>query len=151
MFEQELLPTLQTARSRYQDALVHLDEAELGWKLAPDSNSIGFLIHHIAEVEYRFCMMFFGRPLPPEVTLTTIGPVRDEGNFTDLSTLLAFKEASFLYLLDSLAALPKDVWDIPCEAPIATLTPRQALGRLIYHMGYHGGQIGLIRKYGGPQ
>ncbi|MFS0556159.1 DinB family protein [Brevibacillus sp. 179-C9.3 HS] len=151
MFEQELLPSLQTARSRYQDALVRLDATELGWKLAPGSNSIGFLIHHIAEVEYRFCMMFFGTAIPPEITLTTIGPVRDEGNFTDLSALLTFHEASYHHLLDSLASLPEDAWDTPCEAPIGTLTPRQALGRLIYHMGYHGGQIGLIRKYGGPR
>lgn len=151
MFEQELFPTLQTARSRYLDALVNLDATELGWKLAPGSNSIGFLIQHIAEVEYRFCMMFFGRAIPPEITLTTIGPVKDEGNFTELSALLSIRDASYQYLLESLTSLPHDTWDIPCEAPIATLTPRQALGRLIYHMGYHGGQIGLIRKYGGPQ
>ncbi|GED28205.1 hypothetical protein BAG01nite_43070 [Brevibacillus agri] len=151
MFEQELLPSLQTARSRYMDALANLQADELPLKLAPGSNSIGFLIRHIAEVEYRFCLMFFQRPLPSDVSLSTIGPVKDEGNFTDLAALLAICEASYRHLVDSLATLPPEAWDVPCEAPIGILTPRQALGRLIYHMGYHGGQIGLIRKYGGTK
>lgn len=151
MFEQTLLPALQTARSRYSDVLANLEEKELSWKLAPGSNSVGFLIRHIAEVEYRFCVMFFQRPLPDGVRLTTIGQVKDEGNFTDLAALLAFRDESFAHLLESLAALPKEAWDVPCEAPIATITPRQALGRLIYHNGYHAGQIGLIRKYGGRE
>jgi uncharacterized damage-inducible protein DinB len=149
MFEETLLPALQTARSRYLDALDHLEADQLTWKLAPGSNSVGFLIRHIAEVEYRFCAMFFQQPVPPHVTLSTIGPVKDEGTHTDLDALLAFKDASFQFLLEALGALPTEAWDVPCEAPIATLTPRQALGRLVYHMGYHGGQIGLIRKYGG--
>lgn len=151
MFEQTLLPALKTARSRYMDVLVNLEEKELVWKLAPGSNSIGFLIHHIAEVEYRFCMMFFQRPLPDGLTLATIGNVKDEGIYTELAPLHAIREASFAHLLDSLSSLPEEAWDIHCVAPIGTLTPRQALGRLIYHNGYHAGQIGLIRKYGGAQ
>jgi len=151
MFEQSLLPALQTARSRYMDVLENLEAEQLSWKLAPGSNSVGFLIRHIAEVEYRFCSMFFRQPLPPEITLATIGPVKDEGTYTNLSALHAIREASYAHLLESLRSLPEEAWDVPCESPIATLTPRQALGRLIYHLGYHGGQIGLIRKYGGKQ
>jgi len=151
MFEQTLLPSLQTARSRYLETLAHLEEKQLTWKLAPGSNSIGFLIHHIAEVEYRFCAMFFQQPLPEGFTLATIGPVKDEGSYTDLAALHAIKEASYAHLLQALGSLPEAAWDVPCEAPIGTLTPRQALGRLMYHLGYHGGQIGLIRKYGGKQ
>ncbi|MCK9912864.1 DinB family protein, partial [Microbacteriaceae bacterium K1510] len=56
---------------------------------------------------------------------------------------------SYSYLLASLEALPEEKWDVPVEAPIGTLSPREALGRLIFHTGYHAGQIGLIRKYGG--
>lgn len=151
MFEQTLLPSLQTARSRYLETLTNLEAEQLTWKLAPGSNSIGFLIHHIAEVEYRFCAMFFQQPLPEEMTLATIGPVKDEGNYTDLAALNDIREASYAHLLQALRSLPEAAWDSPCEAPIGTLTPRQALGRLMYHLGYHGGQIGLIRKYGGKQ
>lgn len=149
LFEQKLLPGLQMARSRYLEALANLEASQLPWKLAPGSNSVGFLIRHIAEVEYRFCAMFFQQPLPENVILHTIGPVRDEGAFTDLAALQSFMESAHAHLLTSLRALPEPDWDIPCEAPIGTLTPRQALGRLIYHTGYHAGQIGLIRKYGG--
>jgi hypothetical protein len=95
--------------------------------------------------------MFFQRPIPEHVELATIGPVKDDGSYTDLASLLAFREASYEYLVESLLSLPEDMWDIPIEAPIATLTPRQALGRLMYHNGYHAGQIGLIRKYGGKE
>jgi uncharacterized damage-inducible protein DinB len=149
MFEKMLLPSLQMARKRYLDAIVNLEARELSWRFAPESNSIGFLVRHIAEVEYRFCSMFFGQPIPQEVTIATIGPVKDEGQFTDLHSLLAFQEASYGYLLQSLRALPEEKWDVPVEAPIGVMTPREALGRLIYHTGYHAGQIGLIRKYGG--
>lgn len=149
MFEQTLMPSFQMARSRYLDTLNGLEEHQLSWKLAPGSNSIGFLIRHIAEVEYRFGQMFFQAPVPDQVTLATIGPVRDEGNYTALAPLLAFKDQSYEHLLQTLSSLPEADWDIPCEAPIGKLTPRQALGRLTFHMGYHSGQIGLIRKYGG--
>jgi uncharacterized damage-inducible protein DinB len=151
MFEQTLLPALQTARSRYLDALANLEAEQLAWRLAPGSNSVGFLIRHIAEVEYRFCAMFFGRPLPDGVTLFTIGPVQDEGQFTDLDALLSFRDSSYAHLLESLHEFPVDAWDAAVQAPIGTLTPRQALGRLVYHTGYHAGQIGLIRKYGGSR
>ncbi|MFY0545162.1 DinB family protein [Brevibacillus sp. H7] len=150
MFEQMLLPSLQTARKRYLDATANLEAHQLAWRIAPESNSIGFLIRHIAEVEYRFCLMFFGQPVPEEVSFSTIGPVKDEGQFTaDLDALLSFQQASYAYLLKSLRAFPEEKWDVLVEAPIGVLTPREALGRLMYHTGYHAGQIGLIRKYGG--
>lgn len=128
-----------------------LEEQQLSWNLVPGSNSIGFLIRHIAEVEYRFAQMFFQSPVPEQVTLDTIGPVRDEGNYTELASLLAFKDQSYAHLLQAMSSLPDADWDTPCEAPIGILTPRQALGRLTYHMGHHSGQISLIRKYGGKQ
>lgn len=149
MFEQTLLPGFQTARSRYMDTMNGLEATQLTWKLAPGSNSIGFLIRHLAEVEYRFSQMFFQTPLPEDVTLATIGPVKDEGIYTELEPLLRFRDQAYQHLLHALQSLPEKDWDIPCEAPIGKLTPREALGRLTYHMGYHTGQIGLIRKYAG--
>lgn len=151
MFEKMLLPSLQMARRRYLDAIANLEERELPWRFAPESNSIGFLIQHIAEVEYRFCSMFFGQPVPDGVSLATIGPVKDDGQYTNLDSLLSFQEASHAYLLEALHALSEEKWDVPVEAPIGVMTPREALGRLIYHTGYHAGQIGLIRKYAGER
>jgi uncharacterized damage-inducible protein DinB len=151
MFEQALLPSLQLVRKRYLDTIANLDADQLSWRLAPGSNSIGFLIRHIAEAEYRFCEMFFQRPLPSDVSLFTIGKVRDEGQWTDLASLQSFAESSYAYLVKSLRSLPDDKWDLPVEAPIGVMTPREALGRLMFHTGYHAGQIGLIRKYGGGQ
>ncbi|NGQ96678.1 DinB family protein [Brevibacillus sp. SYP-B805] len=144
-----VFPLLKTARARYLDVLKGLEEDQLTWRLAPGSNSIGFLIQHNAEVEYRFCAMFFGRPLPEGMSLPTIGSdVRDTGSYTDLADLFAFQEAAHAYLLETLQALPEEKWHVPVDAPIGRLTPTEAVGRLIYHTGYHGGQIGLIRKYG---
>jgi uncharacterized damage-inducible protein DinB len=146
---QALLPALEMARSRYLDYLKGLEADQLSWRVAPGSNSIGFLIRHIAEVEYRFSWMFFGVPVPENVTLATIGNVKDDGSFTDLASLQAFMEAAYAHLLDAIKALPEEKLDFPVEAPIGRMTPREALGRLIFHTGYHAGQIGLIRKYGG--
>jgi uncharacterized damage-inducible protein DinB len=144
-----ILPVLQGARTRYLDYLQGLEPAQLTWRMTPASNSIGFLIKHNAEVEYRFCAMFFDRQLPEDMTLATIGrDVKDDGRFTDLSALLSFKDESYAYLLETLKSLPEEKWHVPVEAPIGTMTPMEAVGRLIFHTGYHGGQIGLIRKYG---
>ncbi|UFJ43187.1 DinB family protein [Brevibacillus humidisoli] len=143
----ELLPIWQKARSRYQDTLDGLRSDELTCRLVPGSNSIGFLLRHNAEVEYRFALMFFGRGLPEDVTLETIGPVKDDGRYTDLTQLLPFMEQANAHLVNAMHSLPVDKWDAPAEAPIGTMTPREAIGRLIYHMGHHGGQIALIRKY----
>jgi hypothetical protein len=149
MSVQPLLPALEMARSRYLDYLKGLEADQLSWRVAAGSNSIGFLIRHNAEVEYRFSWMFFGVPVPEHVTFTTIGSVKDEGLYTDLASLQAFMEAAYAHLLGAIRALPEEKWDVPVEAPIGTMTPREALGRLIFHTGYHAGQIGLIRKYGG--
>ncbi|MBO8164601.1 MAG: DinB family protein [Brevibacillus sp.] len=144
----ELLPLWQRARSRYQSTLEDLKPEELSCRLLPGTNSIGFLLRHNAEVEYRFAQMFFGRELPDDVTLQTIGPVQDDGRYTDLVQLQQFMEQANAHLVNSMHALPAEKWDVPVEAPIGTMTPREALGRLIYHMGHHAGQIALIRKYG---
>ncbi|WP_019121502.1 DinB family protein [Brevibacillus massiliensis] len=144
-----LQPLWLKARERYLATLSDMQPEQLSWKVAPGSNSLGFLVRHIAEVEYRFASMFFARPVPESVTLATIGPVKDEGVYTDWPQLQLFMEQSFAHLLDAMQSLPDESWDVPVEAPIGVLTPREALGRLTYHMGYHAGQIGLIRKYGG--
>ncbi|WP_126425317.1 DinB family protein [Brevibacillus marinus] len=143
----ELLPVWQMARSRYQNTLDGLRPEELSWRLAPKSNSIGFLLRHNAEVEYNFALMFFNRDLPEEVTLETIGPVKDDGRYTDLPQLQQFMEQANAHLVEAMRSLPVEQWDVAREARIGTLTPREALGRLIYHMGHHAGQIALIRKY----
>ncbi len=145
---QALLPVWRKARERYQEVLNTIEPEHLTWRLAPGSNSIGFLIRHIAEVEYAFARFFFDRPIPEDVKLTTVGPVKDQGIYTDLADLHAFRGRSHAYLLEALESLPADKWDIPVETRIGTMTPREALGRLTYHTGYHAGQIGLIRKYG---
>lgn len=149
MFEQTLSPVLEMANSRYGTTIENLEEGQLTWRAAPGSNSIGFLIRHIAEVEYRFCAMYFQSPLPAHVVLTTIGPVKDEGIHTQLAPLLAFKEEAAQYLRQCLRSLPEEAWDIPCEGPLGQMTPREALARLASHTSYHAGQIALIRKYGG--
>lgn len=145
-----LLPVLQKARERYLQTLEGLKPEELAWRVVAGSNSIGFLIRHNAEVEYRFAAWFFGRPLPQDVTLQTLGPdITDDGRHSDWEALRTFLEQSHVHLTEAIRSLPEDRWDTPVEAPIGTLTPREALGRLIHHTGHHAGQIGLIRKYGG--
>ena len=107
MFERTLAPVLDLANSRYDAATDDLEEAQLTWKLAPGSNSIGFLIRHISEVDYRFCAMYFHSALPDHVELATIGPVRDEGHFTKLAPLLAFRKEAAQYLRQCLRQLPE--------------------------------------------
>ncbi|WP_314588467.1 DinB family protein [Paenibacillus terrigena] len=142
-------PVWRTVRDRFQKSMSALKPEELSLKLSDDSSSIGFMVRHNAEVEYMFAEWFFQKQAPEGLVYQTNGSSTDDSAFTNLASLLAFSEASDRYLTSAMEELPAEAWDQPVTTPMGVSTPREALGRVLYHAGLHAGQISLIRKCAG--
>ncbi|MBP2002267.1 putative damage-inducible protein DinB [Paenibacillus shirakamiensis] len=144
----EIHPVWRTIRERYQKMIQGLPQEDLGLRLAPDASSIGHMIRHNAEVEYMFASWFFGSPVPEHIEYLANGKggLDNEAEYT-AEEIVAFSAASDAHLTDAMRNLPEQAWDVAVDSPIGPSTPREALGRTMYHSGLHAGQISLIRKH----
>jgi uncharacterized damage-inducible protein DinB len=144
---QELLKMFKMGRTRLTNQLPKIDESDLTKKLHPNSNSVGFLLRHISEVEHLFAKNVFG--LDIRVMASTIGKgIHDTGKFTDLAAELnGLKEAASVLEQAILKQSDADWQSIVTTAEFGTVTKAEALARIVSHTAYHAGQIGLILKY----
>ena len=143
----ELLQMYKMARTRLTNQLPALKDQDLSRKLHPASNSIGFLLQHIAEVEQLFAKNVFG--LDIRVVANTIGKgIHDSGKFTDRTTLLVLLKKSSELLQEAIAKQNTEDWQkTVTTAEFGTVTKAEALSRIISHTAYHAGQIAIILKY----
>jgi uncharacterized damage-inducible protein DinB len=134
------------ARKRLTNLLDNINEDDLLNRLHKDSNSVGWLLRHIAEVEMLFAKNVFGRDL--NVKAQTIGSIaRDRGQFVELQPLLDLIQKAG----EELGAAIKEIkdWDKKVTTTeFGTVTHAEALARIMTHTAYHAGQIGLAVKYG---
>lgn len=133
-------------RKRLTNQLDDIQQADLLKRVNSKSNSVGWLLRHIAEVELLFSKNVFGREL--EVKAQTIGSLaKDRGQFTELKSLTKLiKRAG-----NELEAAIKEVNDWNEEvttAEFGTVTKAEALSRIMTHTAYHAGQTALAKKYG---
>lgn len=143
----ELLKMFKMGRTRLTNQFPNIKESDLTKKLHPNSNSIGFLLRHIAEVEHLFAKNVFG--LDIKVTMSTVGKtIHDTGKFTNLAAELQFLTESAAYLEQAILKQSDTDWQTDITtAEFGTVTKAEALSRIISHSAYHAGQIGLILKY----
>lgn len=139
-------PVWRTVRDRFRKTAHGLKEEELDLRLSPDTSTIGYMLRHNADVEYRFAEWFFGRKTPSDIVFAGEGTDGGSGSPESLEELLAFLDASDAHLSEAMRELPEEEWDRSVASPIGASTPREALGRVLYHAGLHAGQIALIRK-----
>jgi uncharacterized damage-inducible protein DinB len=144
---QELLQMFKMGRTRLTNQLPNIKEADLVKKLHPNSNSVGFLMQHIAEVEQLFAKNVFG--LDIKVTMLTVGKlIHDTGKFKDLNAELELLNQSASVLEQAILKQSDADWQSNVTtAEFGTVTKAEALSRIISHTAYHAGQIGLILKY----
>jgi uncharacterized damage-inducible protein DinB len=144
---QELLQLFKMGRTRLTNQLPNIKEADLIKKLHPNSNSIGFLMQHIAEVEQLFAKNVFG--LDIRVTMSTVGKtIHDTGKFTNLNAELELLKESANVLEQAILKQTDADWKgNVTTAEFGTVTKAEALARIISHTAYHAGQISLILKY----
>ncbi|REE56438.1 putative damage-inducible protein DinB [Paenibacillus taihuensis] len=148
MSYEAVLPIWRVIRGRFQKMVQSLKEEELHLAMSPESPTIAHMIRHNAEVEYMFADWFFGRGVPECVTYMASGSTdsHDPEAFR-LEALIAFSAAADAHLTEAMRELGNDLWDVEITSKIGPSTPREALGRTIYHTGLHAGQIALIRKH----
>lgn len=133
-------------RTRLTNQLSEIVESDLLKKIHPNSNSVGWLLRHIAEVELLFAKNVFEREL--NVKAQTIGSIaKDRGQFNELEPLLDLIERAGNEL--GAAIQNVDDWDGEVTtAEFGTVTRAEAIGRILTHTAYHAGQVALAKKYG---
>jgi uncharacterized damage-inducible protein DinB len=143
---QTFLQMFLMARSRRINLLPNISEHDLSKKLAPESNSIGFLLRHIGEVEQLFAKNVFC--LDIKVTANTIGKSKDMGRFTNQMELFENLSITEDALKKAILAQEHEDWNKNVTtAEFGIVTKAEALSRIISHSAYHTGQIALILKY----
>lgn len=143
---EEYVKIWESGRVTFNRVLSTIEEEHLRLRMSPETNSVGFLLRHIAETEHSFPHMFFGKELILKERFT-VGPVKDEGKFTSglegIKTLLSEAHANIIQTI-----LETNDWDSVIETRLGQMTKREAIGRMSAHTSYHTGQIAVILKYG---
>ena len=146
-----LLALWGEARTRFSQQLALLTEEDLGRRLPPSPNSVGFLVRHIGDVEFLFAKNVFGAADVHVVAKTVIAQ-RDTGEWTDLAALRAYVEASAAALQAIVATQTEADWAVVIHTKeFGSKTKAEAFGRIVSHTAYHAGQLALLRKYGSVQ
>ncbi|MWV45985.1 DUF664 domain-containing protein [Paenibacillus sp. HJL G12] len=140
-------PIWRTVRDRFYKLALGLREEELSHNLSGQGSSIGWMLRHNAEVEYMFAEWFFQTAQPEGVVYLTSDGTKEHPEYADHKELLRFLEESDRHLTMAMRSLSEESWDIPVSSPLGVSTPREALGRVLYHNGLHAGQIAQIRKF----
>ena len=136
------------ARTRLQQLTIQLTENDLRKTLSPSSNSIGFLLQHIADVELLFSKNVF-KSLDINVRAKTIIEKKDTGEWTNLIEILAYLEEARSKIYFAIHIQGDNSWnDLVTTNEFGTKSKIEAFGRIISHTAYHAGQIGMILKYG---
>lgn len=122
-----------------------IEQKHMNNKIHPDSNSLGFLLLHIAEVEIVFGNFVFGFNYP----LKSKTFKKEEGvTFDNLAEISELLSKSNLLMEEAIKNAEEESWDKIVKTPIGEYTQFDAVARILAHTGYHSGQIGLILKYG---
>lgn len=136
------------SRTRFTNQLPALTEANLGKRLLPSQNSVGFLMRHIGDVELLFAKKVFGGT-DVKVTAKTVIEKKDTGEWTNLVELIEYVKHSFESLKAIVQLQSDEDWDsIISTREFGTKTKAEAMGRIVSHTAYHAGQIAIINKYG---
>lgn len=149
MTKTELMLALwEEGRTRLTNLLPATTAADLPRRLHPQSNSLGWLLRHIGEVEHLFAKNVFGEPI--DVRVSTVGNlVKDHGQFNDLDALLAYLEEAHEVLRTAFEKQTDADWETYIETrEFGRKTKAEALARISTHTAWHAGQISLILKYG---
>ncbi|TBX70150.1 DinB family protein [Flavobacterium silvisoli] len=136
------------SRSRFTNQLTTLSATDLLKKLPPSTNSVGFLIRHIGDVELLFAKNVFGS-IEAKVIAKTVIDKKDTGEWINLEELIAYVDYSFEILKKIVEQQSEEDWNSKIETKeFGVKTKAEAFGRIISHTAYHAGQMALCIKYG---
>jgi len=139
------------SRKRFTHQLPAIAPQQLGLRLAPESNTVGWLLRHIPEVELMFARNVFGddQAKAQELRVYTLGLHGSPAHWSHLPDLLDLVQQAETKLGSAILNLPPDGWHQPVEIKgVGTYTRAEALARIATHTAYHAGQLALALKYG---
>ncbi len=145
MSKEAILPIWDSIQSRFLKMVGGVQEHEL--KLQLDSVTIESLMRQISEAGFIYMEWFFNFSIPEHIKQEmNERAATDSNEGTSLEKLTGLLENGSQNVVSAIQALPVEAWTRPVESPMGTLTPLEAIGRLMYHIGMHAGQIVLIQK-----
>jgi uncharacterized damage-inducible protein DinB len=145
---QHFYAAYKEARTRLEATLNLIQKEDLGKKLHPSPNSIGFLVRHIADVELLFAKNVF-KASEIQVRAKTLIDQKDTGEWSDLKELTDYLNISCNSILTAISNQQAEKWgENVTTKEFGAKTKAEAFGRIISHTAYHAGQIALIKKYG---
>ena len=128
-----------------------ISEADARARLAGVTNSISFLLAHIADARF-FLAKLVGRPLenPLETRLSGVRSIDDAPSLPPLGELRGIWVAISGHVLQAVDEATAGQWAGPSGSeyafPVADPTLLGAVAFLVQHESYHLGQISLLRK-----
>lgn len=135
----------KVSRHNLNRLLPSITSDKLSYKLHPDSNSLGFLLLHIAEVEIMFgnSVFSFNYNIEPKTFKKD-----NDFNYNNLEYITELINKANLLMEGAIDQCKEDEWDDIVKTPIGEFKRFDSVARIITHSSYHTGQIGLINKYG---
>ena len=145
---QLLLALWTEARTRLTNQLAALTSKDMQKRLGSSPNSAGFLIRHIADVEFLFAKNVFG-VTDLKVSAKTVISQTDTGEWTDLAELQHYLQEATHALQAAIEKQTETDWEqLITTIEFGTKTKVEALGRIVSHTAYHAGQLAIVVKYG---
>ncbi len=144
------------SRSRFDEAVIGLDQAQLNWRIHPGALTLGEAALHVAGVEISFIHQLLNET--PTGLAYDLARAATEGVVNDLP--FPFAESTINPdLVASALSLAASLVEPHIENPTDEMRARQiksalgpiidctgALARLSFHSAYHQGQAYLIRN-----
>lgn len=143
---------LEANRQRTKVAVEDLAAQAIDWTPAPERNSIGSLLYHIAAIELDWLYVeVLQRPFPAAMTVWFPEDVRDEHDALarargmSLETHLSRLKAVRHQLLEGYREMSLADFRCARALPEYDVTPEWVLYHLLQHEAFHRGEIGLLR------
>jgi uncharacterized damage-inducible protein DinB len=147
-----LIWMLEANRQRTKAAVEDLAAEAVDWTPAPEANSIGALLYHIAAIELDWLYVdVLQQPFPATMTALFPEDVRDEvdslarARGMSLAAQLRRLDTVRDLLLGSYREMTLTDYRRPRELPEYDVTPEWVLYHLLQHEAVHRGEISLLR------
>jgi uncharacterized damage-inducible protein DinB len=145
----EMISMWKAGRRTMENTLDKINDENIGNRITPAANSVGFLLRHIAEAEHGFSHLAF-KGAPVSFQRKTVGPgIVDTGEHTNLDEIKAMYHESEKAVTAAFNNLKDEEWEEMLELRMGTMSRRDYVSYLANHSSYHTGQIALALKYGG--
>ena len=144
----EMLTVWQAGHKTIERMIEKITPENIGFRVLPEMNSVGFLLRHIAESEIGISKTAFNGP-GAEFQRKTVGPnITDTGEHIQVDEIKEMFANAGQAVEAAIANIKNEEWDEIVELRMGTYPRSAYVSWLASHSAYHAGQITLALKYG---